>query len=106
MGQLCWKCANFSSCPWSYGIPVEGWVAEKTKISYSIRKCPLFVNDTKNLKRITIKGISKLINKSERTVYRYMKKGKLKIMLKDIGYDFLVKDNEHTKTFYIRKLRS
>lgn len=48
---ICWNCANYTKCSWHKTFtPVEGWVAEKTKIdidgrpieSYCVKSCPMF----------------------------------------------------------------
>lgn len=109
MIQLCWKCSNFSSCPWSYGIPIEGWVAEKTEISYLIKKCPLFVADKpKNpkYKRVYVKDIGKILNKDIRTIFRYLatKQTKLNKMLRDKGYELRIELDDKLNNYYIRKL--
>lgn len=46
--QLCWGCQNATNngCSWSHKlIPVEGWDATPTEISYEIRSCPQFIPD-------------------------------------------------------------
>lgn len=54
-GQMCWRCQNSTDankCPWSIGIPVDGWIAKKVKYedsgdyTYSILFCPKFKEDT------------------------------------------------------------
>ena len=62
---LCWKCANAcGKCSWSDGsfTPVEGWVAEPTKLhgyrgdggvidSFRVIECPLYEDDTQQYNR-------------------------------------------------------
>lgn len=54
---ICWMCVNATGrCSWSEDlIPVEGWIAEPTKIkitdnqtldSFKVLACPLFVQDS------------------------------------------------------------
>lgn len=55
--NICGDCRRFMGCSWERSfIPVEGWVATKTKISYNITYCPLYIppesrNPTERQKR-------------------------------------------------------
>lgn len=59
---LCWRCAKAcGKCSWSDRsfTPVEGWVAEPTKLhgdggvidSFRVIECPLFEDDTQQYNR-------------------------------------------------------
>lgn len=98
--QPCWNCKNFSTCNWSYGKPIEGWEAIKTRESYKIINCPQFevdsydgsgkVFDVNGYRQVSAVEISNIINKSTRTVFRYLCKetGKLNKLLNEKGYEF------------------
>lgn len=98
---ICWDCQNYSRCSWSRGTPVKGWKATPTKYkdvygggndaiivrSFLVEECPHFKADRKQ--RTTIKEISGILGKSERSVYRLISnKGvhRLKDLLKEKGY--------------------
>lgn len=48
-GTLCWQCQNYiNGCSWSRSCgtkPVEGWEAVQEGISYTVIKCPEFIQD-------------------------------------------------------------
>ena len=68
---LCWECGKACNrgCNWSDNLePVEGWIAEPTKISGSIdgflvRDCPEFVREpcVRDPERIDTGGMMKLL---------------------------------------------
>ena len=68
--QLCWNCkraVNWEplTCPWAaFGKPIDGWKAEESTFkdwvggeaitvhTYSIKECPLFIQDRTKIKTI------------------------------------------------------
>ncbi len=79
METLCWECAkSCGECSWAREFkPVEGWEAKPTTIkgegykyrSYRVISCPQFQPDKKRI--ITYAEIAKLLEKSERTLFRW-----------------------------------
>lgn len=48
--SLCFDCQRplmgKDTCSWhKEAVPVEGWLAKKTEISYAVKYCPLFIPD-------------------------------------------------------------
>ena len=45
--NICGDCRRFMGCSWEREfVPVEGWEATPTKISYDVKRCPLFIPPT------------------------------------------------------------
>lgn len=93
---LCWKCANYSRCSWSDGIPVKGWKATPTVIhdqdkeyeSFFVEYCPLFKKDKKE--ETTTEGIAEVLGCTKWVVTRALRAHgstvKLCNRLKEKGY--------------------
>lgn len=66
---LCWKCTKcVGYCDWSaFGIPIEGWVADKTDISYLVKSCPEYNED---YRCGSSEDISKYLGISVKNYYR------------------------------------
>lgn len=117
--QPCWKCKNYSKCDWAYGKPIKNWEATKTKIGYKIHSCPEFELDNittqKVLKndnifeyhRVEVEDISKILNKSCRTIFRMASNNKLKNAMKEKGYDIVHSNDVSEKKIYwfIREIK-
>jgi len=119
---ICWDCKNYSRCSWSRGKPVKGWKATPTEFidklgnekrivrSFLVEDCPHF---KAGARRVTIKEISQIIGKKERTIFRtIIRKGRgfLFDLLEEKGYKLRVYEelpNEQGQiehTCYIEKI--
>ena len=116
---LCWRCANFTKCSWSLGVPVEGWTAEPTEIrdrigttyervikSYLVRDCPRFEAD-KEL-QCTAKMVGAIIGYEPAKVATLARrKGGLKEIEAELlkrGYSLRVLDSATYYRYILKKL--
>lgn len=72
--ECCVQCAGYTTCPWSRGVPIPGWVADTRRFIYrspgkkpyrtvrhKIFWCPRFTQDTGEHPPYTDDGVIRLI---------------------------------------------
>lgn len=73
---LCWNCSKATGgCSWSKSLlPVDGWDAEETDVSFKVNACPEFEKD--NTKKVPVKNIAHLPDYTFKTLDRYINEEK------------------------------
>lgn len=109
---LCWKCdkacGGEAGCSWFNGfIPIDGWEAKETDISYYIKRCPLFILDKRiphraGEKCLSVKELAVMLGRSPRTVMRYSKERIIDILW-GFGFDARVRDVSKRRKIYIKE---
>lgn len=107
--QPCWSCNNFSRCKWSYGFPIENWVAEKSKYGYHIKECPEYEKEELNgFRPIRVSEMAEILGMSIRKVFNRLASSPQRFikLMRERGYELKIykEDNEQYHYYYIKEI--
>lgn len=111
--SICWRCQNACrKCPWSKNFePIAGWKAIPTKIyshdkiyidSFFVKKCPLFVEDEKNMIRVSLEWVSNKLGLTKRAVNKMTYNELIEICNKH-QINLIIKNKSDRRIYFIAK---
>ena len=110
---LCWKCSNYNKCSWSKGVPVEGWTAERVKItnsygesvrSYIVSACPQFKSD--KIVYTTCSEIAEIIGETRERTSHLLNRARKLIDEELLKKGYKLRCYEGDSGWYLEKLQN